>query len=435
VTAPSGTGQRFTLDPSWGPPFTLADGESLDSSALVPGSYSVSEEATAGWDQTSATCDNGGSASTITLGSGQTVTCTFTNKKRGSIVLSKVTAPSPDASGATIQFTEGGGLSGGFGLKNGQSQTIADVAAGSGYSVVETALSGWDQTGATSSHGTPANIVVSPGETVTCSFTNTRRGTVSVTKTVNGLPLSGTQAFDFQLRLGASISAEGTILASGTASSLNGGSFTFSGAYQPAGYQLCELVMPGWRTSLSGTFVPNSLNNPLVDNSTICINFTLAAGEQKLFTINNTPPPGGLARTIGFWKNWSSCSSSKGNQKPVLDQTLAAARGVLIGGLSVTDCKTAVSILNKSDVKTGAKMASDPAYGLAAQLLAAKLNVVAGAGACTAASSAVSNGQSLLGAVGFTGTGSYAAKMSSTQGNQATTLAATLDRYNNNLFC
>ena len=44
-------------------------------------------------------------------------------------------------------------------------------------------------------------------------------------------------------------------------------------------------------------------------------------------------------------------------------------------------------------------MASDPAYGLAAQLLAAKLNVVAGAGTCSGATAAMASGQTLLSAI------------------------------------
>ena len=49
------------------------------------------------------------------------------------------------------------------------------------------------------------------------------------------------------------------------------------------------------------------------------------------------------------------------------------------------DCMKAVRLLDKSTVHTGKKMASDPAFGLAAQYLAAKLNLVAGAGSCPAA--------------------------------------------------
>ena len=52
------------------------------------------------------------------------------------------------------------------------------------------------------------------------------------------------------------------------------------------------------------------------------MNFTVTAGETKTFTVDNTPPPGGRALTIGFWKNWAS--GSNGKQKPVLDQVLAS---------------------------------------------------------------------------------------------------------------
>ena len=47
------------------------------------------------------------------------------------------------------------------------------------------------------------------------------------------------------------------------------------------------------------------------------------------FSIDNIPPPGGDARTIGFWKNWTSCDGN-GNQDPVLYETLAAAGGTIL---------------------------------------------------------------------------------------------------------
>jgi hypothetical protein len=72
--------------------------------------------------------------------------------------------------------------------------------------------------------------------------------------------------------------------------------------------------------------------NPSGDNSTGCADFTVQPGETKTFSINNNPPPGGLARTIGFWKNWAYCANSNGSQKPMLDQTLAKAEpaGIVI---------------------------------------------------------------------------------------------------------
>ena len=100
-------------------------------------------------------------------------------------------------------------------------------------------------------------------------------------------------------------------------------------------YTLCETVMPGWMTTLGPPFYV--VYNPSGDNGTVCADFSVEPGETKSFSIDNRPPPGGLARTIGFWKNWASCASSKGKQKPVLDQTLAAAdpAGLAIGTLTL----------------------------------------------------------------------------------------------------
>ena len=70
---------------------------------------------------------------------------------------------------------------------------------------------------------------------------------------------------------------------------------------------------------------------------------------------------------------------------------------------------------------------------MAAQLLAAKLNVTAGAGTCSAATTAIADGQALLVAIAFDGL--THARMTSAQTTQANTLATTLDRYNNGLLC
>jgi hypothetical protein len=434
---------------------SIGDGQTITVPSLAPGTYSSTEVVPMGWDLGSIGCDDdqsagpssgdrGSATATFHLDPGETVTCIFTDYKRGTIVLKKQTQPI--GAGGSFGFT--GDAAGSIG--DGGTITVPNLSTVGAptYTSTEadptpnfdlTTISCDDAASAHPSSGDLASRTASfrldPGETATCTLTNTKRGAVSVRKTVSGLPPGGSQSFDFQLRQNASASSDGSILATCTANASNGGVCSFSGKYAPATYQFCELVMPGWKTSMTGTFVPNSLNNPLVDNSSVCVNFTLAAGEPKLFTIDNTPPPGGLARTIGFWKNWGSCSASNGKQRPVLDQTLAAAGSIAIGNLAVKDCKTAVAILNKSEAKTGTKMASDPAYGLAAQLLAAKLNVVAQAITCSLEATAVSDAQSLLVAVNFTGTGPYTKSMTTAQRNQATALAGTLDRYNNNLLC
>jgi hypothetical protein len=139
-------------------------------------------------------------------------------------------------------------------------------------------------------------------------------------------------------------------------------------------------------------------------------------------------------RTIGFWKNWTSCDG-KGGQSPVTDAVLASfpGGGVYIGDLFVNTCPEAISILDKSTLG-GTKMASDAAYGLAAQLLGAKLNVQANAVTCGAADSAIAGGQALLDSIGFTGSGTYL-KASSATRTAALGYASTLDSYNNGNVC
>lgn len=59
---------------------TLAHGQNSSSGPLAPGTgYSVEEVLPGGWEQLSATCDDGSSPSNIDLSAGEQVTCTFVN--------------------------------------------------------------------------------------------------------------------------------------------------------------------------------------------------------------------------------------------------------------------------------------------------------------------------------------------------------------------
>jgi hypothetical protein len=97
----------------------------------------------------------------------------------GTIVVRKDAVPDDPQD---FDFNAGGGLSpASFQLDDDSDPTLPDtqtftgVAAGDGYSIAETALPGWEQTGATCDDGSsPSNIEVSAGETVTCTFTNSR---------------------------------------------------------------------------------------------------------------------------------------------------------------------------------------------------------------------------------------------------------------------
>ena len=96
----------------------------------------------AGWDQTSATCDDGSAVSNITLSAGEIVTCTFANRKRGEVVVVEDAVPD-DAQ--DFDFTAGGGLSPtSFSLDDdadGDAPRIADLQrrrARRGYSLSQT---------------------------------------------------------------------------------------------------------------------------------------------------------------------------------------------------------------------------------------------------------------------------------------------------------
>ena len=88
VTNPSEANQSFSFNLTGGPSslnqsFDLADTTTpYDSGIVLPGlGYSVSEIVPGGWNQTSATCDDGSLVSNIDVAPGETVTCTFTNRQ------------------------------------------------------------------------------------------------------------------------------------------------------------------------------------------------------------------------------------------------------------------------------------------------------------------------------------------------------------------
>ena len=458
VTNPVGAAGSFTF--SGDAAGSISDGGTITVNNLVPGTYTSTEANPApAFDLTGLSCNDGSSAtaSTVSLATrtatfkldpGETVTCTFTNRQRGTIIVKKVTDPVGAAGTFAFTGTAAGSIS------DGGTITVNNLVPGTYTSTEADPTPAFDLTGLSCNDGSSATastvslatrtatFKLDPGETVTCTFTNRQRGKAKVVKTVNGSALSGTQSFTFQLRSGASLAAAGTILESGTANAGNGGIINFTTNLVPGTtYQLCEQMLPGWMTTLGPPLY--SVYNPSGDNSVVCTDFTVTAGQTKTFSIDNKPPPGGMGLTIGFWKNWSSCTG--GGQKPTLDQTLlkmAQASTPATLGLLVlnpltqsanTVCNNAVSILSKQTL-TGKKMSSDPLFNMAAQLLAADLNLGAGAGQCAASATAINQAHTLLSTYKFDGNG-YTPKLTTADANLANSLATTLDKYNNNKLC
>ena len=186
----------FTIDLEAGPidftpiDFSLSDESTpFNSGDLDPGNYSVSEfEEDDGWDLATAECvssfDDEEYADEISLDAGEIVTCTFTNTKRGTVIIVKDAVPNSAQDFAfTENITDEGPTA--FTLDDDDSETLSNtetfenVVPGT-YTVTEALVPGWlltglncDDTDSTGNTGTrTANIVLDPDETVTCTYTN-----------------------------------------------------------------------------------------------------------------------------------------------------------------------------------------------------------------------------------------------------------------------
>ena len=300
-------------------------------------------------------------------------------------------------------------------------------------------------------NGTSTTVSFASGDgDKTCTITNTKKGSATVKKTTDGV-VNPSKSIDFVLT-GPGLPASGvTKNTFGDQDGVLDFGYTLVPGEQ---YKVCENPVPAGFTSfwkLDGTIVtpynPNATDTPPQDLGVRCYNFSANAGQTRAFEVDNSHP-GGDPRTIGYWKNWNTCTG--GNQSATAAKNGGAAAGFFIlndllpqrlstgdantaDDYMITTCTQAVKVLSKQD-QSGTNKAKDAAYELAAQLLAAKLNLAAGAETCTAQNTAVTNGQLLLDQINFTGSGSYLEKSSNNR-TKALNLAATLDRYNNGNLC
>lgn len=243
---------------------SAADNGSFQRS-LAAGTYTVTESAQSGWDLTDLQCNDNDSTenvntrtASINLAAGETVTCVFTNTKRGSIIVEKQTTPNAD--GASFSFT--GDAAGS--ITDGQQITVGSLIPGT-YTSTESALAGWsldsivcnDQNSSGDLNTRTATFNVEAGETVKCTFNNTKLGVIAVTKYAepNGtftFNLTGTESDSFTLS--------------------NGGSDSFTDL-TPGAYSLAEVVPEGWEGNQAYACTKG---NSSVDPS----NISLGAGEQ-----------------------------------------------------------------------------------------------------------------------------------------------------------
>jgi hypothetical protein len=385
--------------------------------AVAPGTFNVDETVPAGWAKTSAVCSDGSPITAIAVAAGENVTCTFTNTKNGSITVIKNAIPDDPQN-----FVFAGNITGctAFTLDDDADATLSNtqgpcaVAPGT-FNVDETVPAGWAKTSAVCSDGSPITaIAVAAGENVTCTFTNTELSTIIIEKEIVG---GGPELFTFTRRISPSTVDAGDN-PNPTLGHLGSSS---SGKKLAAGtYRVCETnLFAGWfdPTAAGYTLVSDGLGN-------FCATFALAAGETKTIHFVNQRPPGGGTRTIGYWKNWSSCGQSNGKQydkaiaagepEATLDFYLGAGSSIYpLGDITSLTCEEAVNLLSKNAIN-GEKRPGDPIYNMVAQLLGAKLNLAAGAGGCAALTTALTAAQTFLDNLGFVGTGSYKDSLSAT---------------------
>jgi hypothetical protein len=362
------------------------------------------------------------------------VTCTYVNTQRGSITIVKDTVPNgPQDFSYTGTSDQSTGISP-FSLDDDADVTLSNTNVITGlkpgaYTVTEAAQAGFDLTGLTCTAGGTGNtttgvatITLAAGGSVTCTYVNTQRAHVTLVKTENGV--APTIQYTFRLTGGPD-----NVSITRTTDGTNLGNLDF-GLVKPGNYTLCELaVAAGTHSTLED--LGGTVNATTGD---ICLDITLAAAEVRNFTIDNTLPGGGQ-RTIGYWKNWNTCShdgafvaraDKTGNH--LADEFLPQTLGTYV----VSTCEQAVAILSKTPFGATKNAANNAAYNLASQLLAAELNVAAGAATCGIGTT-ITQANALLTTIGFDGVN--IPTLTAAQKQEALTLASILDQYNNGDLC
>ena len=262
----------FVTDvPGLGSNIQTSGGTGAISTTGVPaGVYSIVETVPAGWALDSATCSDGSPPNALDISDGETVTCTFTDIKLGTVIVEKQTLP--DGSPQTFDFT--GNITGTIGDGG---QIVVNNLLPATYTSTETSLSGWvltsivcDDGNSTGDTGTgQATFNLEAGETVTCVFTNTQDGSIEVIKSLSATgPLS--ELFGFTSSFNGDFNLEGDGATTGPISVTPGSGYTVSENDPSA---------DGWVNTARSC---NDGSNPTSD-------IVVSPGEAVVCTFTNTP--------------------------------------------------------------------------------------------------------------------------------------------------
>ncbi len=278
----NGNPDTFQLDDDGSETNTLKKSQD---SEVFPGNYAVSEDEVPGWKLSSAVCSDGSSVDAIDVSAGETVTCTFTNKELATIVLVKNTLGGDDTfdfemssqnlPASSSQITT---------LANSGSQTFTDIDPDDTYSISENVPEGWDLTSSScTGTNTPDSITPNTGETITCTFTNTKRGSISGYKFID---TNGDGVWDreneweedsWRITLSGGPNND-TTLESWTGDA-DTGQYLFENLL-PGTYRVCEDIATS-TDNFDGWTQTTPLNNPICPDGTNGYEITLSAGENS----------------------------------------------------------------------------------------------------------------------------------------------------------
>lgn len=298
-------------------------------SDLGSNAYTITEDSHSGWSLTDITCEGDDNAQIdlanrrVTLNldrPAENITCTFTNARdMGTITITKDAMP--DHSKNFAFATTGGTLPASFQLDDDVNSPLPrtrtyTVPTGR-YSITESIVSGWELTdlSCTDDNGNwdpstrQASLSVETGENITCTFTNTKYGSLAGRK-YHDIDGSGTKQttepyldgwtidlLDANLQL-----LDSVVTGTGT---LEDGQYKFNNLL-PGTYYTCERLQSGWTQTdpTSGTQY----------NGTYCRERTVTAGQN--ITGVHFGNRGALAITACKWED-SNGQSEGGNFTPV----------------------------------------------------------------------------------------------------------------------
>jgi plastocyanin len=272
---------------------SIGNGQSITVGNLAPGTYHSTEVVPSGWQLGSISCDDSNSSgnvssatATFNVTAGETVTCTFVDRRPGTIIVKKVTNPNPDPSNSSFTFT--GDAAGS--IANGQTITVGNLAPGT-YHSSEVVPSGWLLTSISCSDSNSTGDIVSStatfhveaGETVTCTFTDRKQATIIVKKITDPSPDLSNSSFTFTGNAAGQIK--------------NGETITV-GNLGPGTYTSHEVVPMGWQLMSISCSDSNSTGSTYTATAT----FRVETGETVTCTFVDKEKLGSQGCSLGYWK-------------------------------------------------------------------------------------------------------------------------------------